>query len=218
MNITDVDDKLFNRAKELGTDPVALARHYEREFWHDMEALHVQRPDVVVRVTESVSDIIVPYIEKIINNGMAYVAQDQSVYFDVRAFEDRTQARTRYGKLAPPQNSSDFFSSVREESTKRDTRDFVLWKPRKEGESVSWDSPWGPGRPGWHIECSAMIESIAKQVCSSCNILNSTFHPCKWFLLFMFRIQNTYRLFQFAGVPICNSFKRRTKFECMPVE
>jgi cysteinyl-tRNA synthetase len=218
MNITDVDDKLFNRAKELGTDPVALARHYEREFWHDMEALHVQRPDVVVRVTESVSDIIVPYIEKIINNGMAYVAQDQSVYFDVRAFEDRTQARTRYGKLAPPQNSSDFFSSVGEETTKRDARDFVLWKPRKEGESVSWDSPWGQGRPGWHIECSAMIESIAKQVCSSCNILNSTFHPCKWFLLFMFRIQNTYRLFQFAGVPICNSFKRRTKFECMPVE
>eukprot|EP00978_Attheya_sp_CCMP212_P010637 scaffold25907_cov60-Attheya_sp.AAC.3 len=163
MNITDVDDKLLNRAKELGTDPVALARHYEREFWHDMEALHVQRPDVVVRVTESVTDTIVPYIEKIWNNGMAYVAQDQSVYFDVRAFEDRTQARTRYGKLAPPQNSSDFFSSVGEESTKRDARDFVLWKPRKEGESISWDSPWGQGRPGWHIECSAMIESIAKQ-------------------------------------------------------
>ena len=185
MNVTDVDDKILARAKETGQDPIQLARAFEKEFWEDMDALNVLRPDVVTRVTEHVDCTIVPYIQRIVDNGMAYVLPDadndnsgsgedvvDSVYFDVGAFESARGGINKYGKLAPSQTASaegDFFSwegdhtdddTVRRR--KRDPRDFVLWKGRKDGEDLYWNSPWGPGRPGWHIECSAMIESISE--------------------------------------------------------
>ena len=187
MNVTDVDDKILARAKETGQDPIQLARKFEKEFWEDMDALNVLRPDVVTRVTEHVDCTIVPYIQRIVDNGLAYVLPDgdedddrssgnddavNSVYFDVDAFESSRGGLNRYGKLAPPRGASDEgdFFSWEDDSTdadtsrrrKRDLRDFVLWKGRKDGEDLYWNSPWGPGRPGWHIECSAMIESVSK--------------------------------------------------------
>lgn len=216
MNITDVDDKIIQRSmtEESGAEfdnPLALARYYEMEFWQDMDSLNVLRPDVVCRVSEHVESTIVPYIEKILEGGMAYVIPEEegcfdesdnddspqkqlrgSVYFDVRAFEYITNGRTRYGKLAPDVASSDFFSWDNNGSSvsnaddddevvlsrkKRDPRDFCLWKYRTqspvsssssksrstiiEPSIVSYSSPWGPGRPGWHVECSAMIQRLS---------------------------------------------------------
>ena len=204
MNITDVDDKIIQRSREMAgdstdnhADPIALARHYEHEFWQDMDHLNVLRPDVICRVSEHVESTIVPYIRQILDGDMAYVIPEDSsdnigsVYFDVRAFENKSNGRTRYGKLAPDVASTDFFSwendpdcTVNEGEQaqkplckKRDPRDFALWKyrPRQatitstiiEPESVSYSSPWGPGRPGWHVECSAMIEHLSKEFSST---------------------------------------------------
>mmetsp|Transcript_8917 Transcript_8917/g.21645 ORF Transcript_8917/g.21645 Transcript_8917/m.21645 type:complete len:721 (+) Transcript_8917:62-2224(+) len=222
MNITDVDDKIIQRSterrdnvnygkeSEAEADPLSLARYYEREFWQDMDALNVMRPDVICRVSEHVELTIVPYIQQIVDGGMAYVipegeciggnvedgakVQQQSqqtmqgsVYFDVRAFESITNGKTKYGKLAPDVASTDFFSWESDENEgddegepirkKRDPRDFCLWKyrPRSsspmyktiEPPSASYSSPWGPGRPGWHVECSAMIDRLSRDFRSS---------------------------------------------------
>ena len=196
MNITDVDDKIIKRSIENASqstkeaDPTALARHFEQEFWEDMDRLNVLRPDVICRVSEHVSSTIVPYIQQLVDGGMAYViaeaegTKDGSVYFDVRAFEEKSNGLTKYGKLAPDVASSDFFSwddsnnNEGEQSKvdkKRDPRDFALWKyrPRQstseliEPESVSYPSPWGSGRPGWHVECSAMIERLSNDFSST---------------------------------------------------
>ncbi len=188
MNITDVDDKILARAKERNVPPLQLAREFEKEFWEDMDALNVMRPTVVTRVTDYVESSIIPYIEQIERNGMAYVIENDGVYFDVGAFESRKGDLNRYGKLSSTKR--DTSSDVSENDTidveepnqvmdspskKRDPRDFVLWKRREstdtneadndtnnQGEELCWDSPWGRGRPGWHIECSAMIESTMK--------------------------------------------------------
>ncbi|KAL9186741.1 hypothetical protein ACHAXT_010461 [Thalassiosira profunda] len=198
MNVTDVDDKIIARSIERGVDPLHLARKYEREFWEDMDSLNVLRPDVICRVSEHVAATIVPYIQQILDGGMAYVIPEQqpngdssgtaagggegSVYFDVRAFESVTGGRTKYGKLAPDAASTDFYlreseergghNNVDEEGApingKRDPRDFCLWKYRSqtgadaEPASVSYPSPWGYGRPGWHVECSAMIQRLSE--------------------------------------------------------
>jgi cysteinyl-tRNA synthetase len=142
------------------------------------------RPHVTVRVTEHVDSDIVPYIERLMDLNMAYAVKDDGVYFDVKAYEDRMQIMSsRYGKLAPPANSTETLfttlppssqegiDSISDSSSaqavtkspKRDARDFVLWKNQKEGERMYWSSPWGPGRPGWHIECSAMIEAVQER-------------------------------------------------------
>lgn len=166
MNITDVDDKILAAAKEAGEAPLALARRYEHEFWQEMDALGCLRPHVVTRVTEHVQSDLVPYIERLVENGMAYTAEN-GLYFDVRAFEAKMGHLTKYGKLAPPSSATDFFllneSSPSVDHFKKDPRDFVLWKNRKVGEGLFWASPWGEGRPGWHIECSAMIEYVQKK-------------------------------------------------------
>ena len=184
MNITDVDDKILAAADAATNDetqghyqdPLVLARHYEMEFWKDMDSLNCLRPHVVTRVTEHVESDIVPYIQKLIGKGLAYELDD-GVYFHVRAFDEAMGNMTKYGKLAPPAASQDFFSttttkakidSTKGEPTttspsKKDTRDFVLWKLRKPGEDLYWPSPWGDGRPGWHIECSAMIQAVQER-------------------------------------------------------
>jgi cysteinyl-tRNA synthetase len=171
MNITNVDDKILTAAKEQNRSPLELAKHFEDEFWNDLESLNCLRPHVVTRVTDYVESDIIPFIETLKAKGFAYET-DNGVYFDVRSYDEQLGKVTKYGKLAPSSNAQDITitssASTEEESSsaptiKKDPRDFVLWKPRKDGEDLWWPSPFGDGRPGWHIECSAMIEAVQKQ-------------------------------------------------------
>lgn len=151
-NWTDVDDKIIRRADERGEDPLAFAQKYIEECRRDMQALHLLAADVEPRATEHVPEMI-GLISRLIERGHAYPAQGD-VYFAVRSFPG-------YGKLSR-RNLDDLLSGARVEpgEQKRDPLDFALWKAAKPGEpeSVTWQSPWGPGRPGWHIECSAMCQ------------------------------------------------------------
>lgn len=141
-----------------------LARDEERAFFDDMESLHVEPPNAITRVSEHMSEII-GYVEKIQANGFAYESSDGSgVYFHTKQLGDE------YGKLDPMRNAHVSASDVQDSdvedapadgtSTKKDRRDFALWKASKEPGEPSWDSPWGKGRPGWHIECSAMTHHV----------------------------------------------------------
>jgi len=147
-NFTDVDDKIIRRAAERHEDPGALAARFEASFTEDMAALGCLAPDVEPRVTEHVPEIIA-LIEKLVARGFAYAAGNGDVYYGVRKFP-------RYMELSK-RNLDDLMAGARVEpgESKRDPLDFALWKAAKPGEP-SWDSPWGRGRPGWHIECSAM--------------------------------------------------------------
>jgi cysteinyl-tRNA synthetase len=147
-NFTDVDDKIIQRANERGEEPVALAARYAREFDEDMDALGNVRPDAAPKVSEHVPEILT-LIEALVAKGFAYAAANGDVYFSVRAFPE-------YGRLAR-RNLDDLLAGARVDpgEAKRDPLDFALWKAAKPGEPA-WDSPWGKGRPGWHIECSAM--------------------------------------------------------------
>ena len=146
-NYTDIDDKIIQRANENGEEPQAVAERFSIEFLKDMDALECTRPDLEPKVTEHVSHIIA-LVEKLIEREQAY-ASGGDVYYAVRAFDG-------YGKLSG-RSLDDMQAGARVDpgEHKRDPMDFALWKASKEGEP-SWDSPWGPGRPGWHIECSAM--------------------------------------------------------------
>ena len=146
-NYTDVDDKIIRRANETGVAPAEISERFIREFVADMQALGVDPADVEPKVTEHIPEVV-GLIEKIIARGQAYVAGGD-VYFAVREFPG-------YGKLSK-RNLDDLEAGARVEpgDLKRDPLDFALWKAAKPGEP-SWDSPWGKGRPGWHIECSAM--------------------------------------------------------------
>ncbi|RLG50146.1 MAG: cysteine--tRNA ligase [Thermoproteota archaeon] len=148
VNITDIDDKVVRRAAELGKDPIELSRYYEKAYMQDMDALYVKRADLYPRVTEHIPDII-KAVEKLIEKGYAYATPKGNVYFAVRKFKE-------YGKLSK-QSIEDIVAGARVEpgEDKRSPEDFALWKAAKPGEP-SWPSPWGPGRPGWHIECSVM--------------------------------------------------------------
>lgn len=155
MGMTDIDDKIIVRASERNMNWITLARAYETSFMGNLEALNIRRPDTVLRVTEHL-DSIIHYIERIISLGKAY-ATPSGVYFDV------AKGITSYGKLGSiPTSAEEENSEENSSSHKRDKRDFALWKIFK-GKSDSsgplWDSPWGAGRPGWHIECSAMTHS-----------------------------------------------------------
>ncbi|MCL6636144.1 MAG: cysteine--tRNA ligase, partial [Peptococcaceae bacterium] len=147
QNFTDVDDKIINRAREEGGEPLALAAKYIGEYFKDADALNVRRADVHPKVSEHIPEII-EMIERLVQNGTAYTV-DGDVYFAVRRFPG-------YGKLSG-RTLEDMMAGARVEvdERKKDPVDFALWKAAKPGEPA-WDSPWGPGRPGWHIECSAM--------------------------------------------------------------
>ncbi|MGD6804818.1 cysteine--tRNA ligase [Rossellomorea vietnamensis] len=148
-NFTDVDDKLIKAANELGEDVPAVAERFIAAYHEDTEALGCKRADVHPRVTESM-DIIIEFIQALIEKGYAYESQGD-VYYRTRKFDG-------YGKLSH-QSIDDLKVGARIEAgdKKEDPLDFVLWKAAKEGE-IFWESPWGQGRPGWHIECSAMAK------------------------------------------------------------
>ena len=161
MNVTDVDDKIIMRSAERGVSPETLAREWEHAFLEDMTALGVERPTSMPRVTEYVPEIVA-FVEKIVANGFAYADQG-SVYFDTVAFG---KAGYDYGKLVPESIGSAELMAESEGKLgillgggKKDPRDFALWKASKPGEPT-WPSPWGDGRPGWHIECSVMASDL----------------------------------------------------------
>ncbi len=147
QNFTDVDDKIINKAQEEKLEPLALAAKYIDEYFKDADKLNVKRADVHPKVSEHINEII-SFIKKLIEKGKAYEV-DGDVYFSVRKFAE-------YGKLSG-RSVDDLLVGARIEvdARKKDPLDFALWKKAKDGE-LSWSSPWGQGRPGWHIECSAM--------------------------------------------------------------
>ncbi len=147
-NITDIDDKIIARAVENAESITSLTERFIKAMHEDAEALGVLPPDVEPRATASMPEIIT-MIETLVEKGFAYPSANGDVYYDVSEFKN-------YGALSR-ENLVDQRAGARVDVNphKRDPLDFVLWKAAKEGEP-SWDSPWGPGRPGWHIECSAM--------------------------------------------------------------
>ncbi|GDX06055.1 cysteine--tRNA ligase [Buttiauxella sp. A111] len=148
-NITDIDDKIIKRANENGEDFVALVDRMVAEMHTDFDALNILRPDSEPRATKHIPDII-EIVEQLIERNHAYVASNGDVMFSVESDAD-------YGKLSR-QDLEQLQAGARvevEANVKRNPMDFVLWKMSKPGEP-SWSSPWGEGRPGWHIECSAM--------------------------------------------------------------
>lgn len=156
VNITNIEDKIINRAKKLNEDPKELADKYEKAFFDDMEALGLEKADAYPRVTEHIQDII-KYIQVLVDKDYAYQANGD-VYFDVRKAEN-------YGVLSR-QSLSDVKAGARVEpnENKKFPADFALWKAAKPGEP-SWESPWGNGRPGWHIECSVLsIKYLGPQI------------------------------------------------------
>ncbi len=147
-NFTDVDDKIIKKSNETGEACTAITEKYIHEFHNEMDALNVLRPTMEPKATEHITHII-QFVEKLIVKGNAYAADDGNVYFSIDAFEG-------YGKLSG-RNPEDMRagSRIAVEEKKKNPLDFTLWKPAKPGEPY-WESPWGNGRPGWHIECSAM--------------------------------------------------------------
>ena len=155
-NFTDVDDKIIKRANELGVEPLKLSQNMIDEYFRDMDALKIRRASIYPRASETMSDII-QMVKGLIDKGYAYESQG-SVYFSVG------KAKV-YGKLSG-QSLDQMEAGARVEAgeDKSDPMDFALWKAAKPGE-ISWDSPWGKGRPGWHIECSAMcLKHIGKTI------------------------------------------------------
>jgi cysteinyl-tRNA synthetase len=147
-NFTDVDDKIIRRANERGEDPIALAARFADAFHADVDALGCLRPEIEPRVSTHIPQIVA-MIERIVEKGHGYAPGNGDVYFSVRSFPE-------YARLSK-RNLDDLLAGARVEpgEAKRDPLDFALWKAAKPGEPA-WDSPWGKGRPGWHIECSAM--------------------------------------------------------------
>lgn len=146
-NFTDVDDKIINKAKEEGVSAVEISERYIKEFRTDMDALNIKKATHHPKATEEI-DGMIEMIDTLIKKGHAYV-KNGTVYFKTRSFKD-------YGKLSK-KNLDDLETGIRiaVSEEKEDSVDFVLWKPKKEGEPF-WTSPWSEGRPGWHIECSVM--------------------------------------------------------------
>jgi len=150
MNFTDVDDKIIARAAERHVDPFELANGYIQEFQNELAALNVLKPHIMPRVSTEIGNII-SFISKLVEKGAAYSAANGDVYFSVATSPE-------YGKLSRRHVETEAPVEATEAEGKKNTADFALWKAAKPGEPC-WESPWGKGRPGWHIECSAMAYS-----------------------------------------------------------
>jgi cysteinyl-tRNA synthetase len=156
MNLTDIDDKIIKKANQEKIDTKKVSEEYTKAFFEDIEKLNVKKADVYPKATQHIDDII-RFIKKLIDKNFAYNV-DGNVFYDVSRFKD-------YGKLSGKKiDELESGSRVEINEEKRNPLDFALWKKAKEGEPY-WASPWGDGRPGWHIECSAM----------SCKHLGETF-------------------------------------------
>jgi cysteinyl-tRNA synthetase len=148
QNYTDIDDKIIARARQAGVQPHELAQRFMEECDYDFARLNIRRPDITPLVTEHIEDIVA-VVAKLVDDGFAYPAPDGSVYF--RIAKARTFGTLTHQKLEQMRVGA----RVDPDERKEDPMDFALWKAAKEGEPA-WDSPWGKGRPGWHIECSVM--------------------------------------------------------------
>ena len=165
MNITDIDDKIIQRSNEQKKNFSEFARYWEDSFFKDMRALNVMYPNYITRVSEYIPEIIA-FIEVIIKNGYAY-EKNGSVYFDIEAYK---KGKHLYAKLVPQDKNQNLEELQEAEGAlskdntgeKKNKGDFALWKTSKKDEPF-WDSPWGKGRPGWHIECSVMSFSVFGQ-------------------------------------------------------
>ncbi|OGR97450.1 MAG: cysteine--tRNA ligase [Elusimicrobia bacterium RIFCSPLOWO2_01_FULL_64_13] len=147
QNFTDIDDKIIDKAAKSGEAPTAVAERFIRDYFDKMSRLNIERADRYPRVTDVLPDIV-RFIEGLIGKGLAYPLEGD-VYYSVRGFAG-------YGKLSKRSlDEMEAGARVEVNERKKDPLDFALWKAAKAGEPA-WDSPWGPGRPGWHIECSAM--------------------------------------------------------------
>ena len=157
MNYTDVDDKIINRAKQLNEDPLKLSARYIADYAADLKSLNVLPATSNPQVSKTMPHII-KFIEGLIQKGHAYAATNGDVYFSVTSDDD-------YGRLSGRKlDDMQAGSRIEVEEAKTHPMDFALWKSAKEGE-ISWDSPWGKGRPGWHIECSAMnLTELGEQI------------------------------------------------------
>ena len=153
QNFTDVDDKLIKKAAEEGTTVKEVAEKYIKEYFIDAKGLGVRPATYHPRATETIDDII-RFIQTLIDKGHAYVTDNGDVYFSAESFKE-------YGKLSG-HRTEDLKSGARIEinDDKKNPLDFALWKAKKENENIFWKTPWGEGRPGWHIECSAMVNKL----------------------------------------------------------
>lgn len=176
MNVTDVDDKIIRKTNDKNNETTSategVAEKYEQEFWDAMDSLGVTRPTVVTHVSKYIPDIV-GFVSRLIELKMAYVKQS-SVYFDTKAYVE--SGRHSYGTSLLGQGSENDKelvspspdSGVNEDEDisdkderKKNPRDFALWKAyRPDDGTFSWNSPWGKGRPGWHVECSAMARAV----------------------------------------------------------
>ena len=157
MNYTDVDDKIINRAKQLNEDPLKLSRRYIEDYANDLNNLNVLPATSNPQVSKTMP-LIIKFIEGLIQKEAAYAAPNGDVYFSVTSDDD-------YGKLSGRKlDDMQAGARIEVEEAKDHPMDFALWKAAKPGE-ISWDSPWGKGRPGWHIECSAMnLAELGEQI------------------------------------------------------
>jgi len=147
-NYTDVDDKIILNARKIGMDPILYAEKFIKKTDKELDLLNIEKPTIQVRATESISDMI-EFIQKLIEKNFAYIAADGSVYFRVSSFKN-------YGRFSNRLIDESLIGVRKEiEPGKVDEHDFALWKAARDDE-IFWETPWGRGRPGWHIECSTM--------------------------------------------------------------
>lgn len=148
QNFTDIDDKIINKANKEGTDFLEVSKRYIEEYKIDSNGLNVKEATIHPKATENINEII-KMVSSLIEKGYAYAVENGDVYFSTKKFKD-------YGKLShQPLDDLEAGARISVGDLKKDPMDFVLWKSAKKGEPY-WESPWGDGRPGWHIECSAM--------------------------------------------------------------
>ena len=149
QNFTDIDDKIIRRANEEGTDYKTVSEKYIEEFWTDAKGMNVREATTHPKATENIDEII-NIVSTLIEKGYAYAVDNGDVYFSPKKFNE-------YGKLShQPLEDLEAGARISVEEVKHEPMDFALWKSAKPGEPY-WESPWGHGRPGWHIECSAMV-------------------------------------------------------------